>query len=124
MKNLENQVAQIAKTLIELLPGTLPSNTEVTPKESLKAITLRSGKELSFPLINEPKVEVVASLPRAEQPVHDRPNVKVDSGERPMEKRKLNCLNINQSSLILLKLKGINKKSNTRNFSMCSRLYT
>lgn len=59
MKNLENQIAQIAKTLVEWLSGSLPSNTKVNPKESLKAITLKWGKELSSPIVEEPKIEAV-----------------------------------------------------------------
>ena len=49
VKSIENQMGQltsIVKTLAERLPGSLPSDTEVNPREHLKVITLRSGKEL------------------------------------------------------------------------------
>ncbi|XP_010247573.1 PREDICTED: uncharacterized protein LOC104590557 [Nelumbo nucifera] len=50
IKNLENQVGQLAQLISTRIPGTLPSNIEVNPREQVQAITLRSGMEL-------PKVE-------------------------------------------------------------------
>ncbi|KAL5544829.1 hypothetical protein UlMin_008613 [Ulmus minor] len=44
--NLEHQVGEISKLLMERTQGALPSNTETNPKEHAKVITLRSGKEL------------------------------------------------------------------------------
>ena len=44
--NLETQVGQIAKLLSERSQGSLPGNTEPNPREHVKAVTLRSGKEL------------------------------------------------------------------------------
>ncbi|KAL2480377.1 Uncharacterized protein Adt_33343 [Abeliophyllum distichum] len=46
IKNIENQMRQLAKILTEQQPGTWPSNTEVNPKEQVNAITTRSGVEL------------------------------------------------------------------------------
>ena len=46
LKNLENQVGQLASFLFERSQGFLPSNTEKNPKEEAKAITLRNGREL------------------------------------------------------------------------------
>src|SRR5262245_16941460 len=43
--NLENQVGQIAKMLSKRPQGSLPGNTETNPREYVKALTLRSGKE-------------------------------------------------------------------------------
>ncbi|CAL1381548.1 unnamed protein product [Linum trigynum] len=45
--NLETQVGQIAKLLSERNQGSLPSDTEIHPKQKqhLKAISLRSGKK-------------------------------------------------------------------------------
>lgn len=52
LRNLENQVGQLANELKNRPQGTLPSNTE-TPhrnrKEHCKAITLRGGKTLEEP---------------------------------------------------------------------------
>ena len=44
--NLEHQVGKISKLLTERTQGALPSISETNPKEHVKAITLRSGKEL------------------------------------------------------------------------------
>ena len=52
--NLETQVGQIAKLLSERPPGSLPGNTETNPREHLKAVTLRSGRELQ-PEVREEK---------------------------------------------------------------------
>ena len=47
--NLEHQVGEISKLLVERSQGALPSDTETNPKEHVKAISLRSGKELESP---------------------------------------------------------------------------
>ncbi|KAL6342190.1 hypothetical protein AAG906_006804 [Vitis piasezkii] len=44
--NLEHQVGEISKLLMERTQGALPSIMETNLKEHVKAITLRSGKEL------------------------------------------------------------------------------
>ncbi|XP_039115823.1 uncharacterized protein LOC120251350 [Dioscorea cayenensis subsp. rotundata] len=47
--NINNQfaeVGQLARANLERPPGSLPSNTENNPREHLKAITLRSGKQV------------------------------------------------------------------------------
>lgn len=46
IQSLENQVGQLAKVTSECSLGSLPSNTENKPREHLKAVTLRSGKQL------------------------------------------------------------------------------
>ena len=52
--NLETQVGQIAKLLSERPQGSLPGNTEPNPKEQVKAVTLRSGKEMQSGKGGEP----------------------------------------------------------------------
>ncbi|KAL7617558.1 hypothetical protein Lser_V15G01562 [Lactuca serriola] len=51
MRNLEDQLGQLAQALNSREPGTLPSNTQnpgnVNDKRQCNAITLRSGKELA-----------------------------------------------------------------------------
>ncbi|XP_010246777.1 PREDICTED: uncharacterized protein LOC104589983 [Nelumbo nucifera] len=42
--------------ILARIPGTLPSNTEVNPREQVQAITLRSGKEL-YEVENKARVE-------------------------------------------------------------------
>ncbi|GAV66113.1 hypothetical protein CFOL_v3_09623 [Cephalotus follicularis] len=44
--NLEVQVGQTANLLSGRPQGTLPTNTDINPKEQVKEITLRSGKQL------------------------------------------------------------------------------
>jgi hypothetical protein len=46
IRNLEVQVGQLANMLTGRQQGTLPSTTEINPKEQCKAITLRSAKEV------------------------------------------------------------------------------
>ena len=49
IRNLETQLSQVAANQAIRPPGTLPSNTEIPKapgKEHVKAITLRSGKDL------------------------------------------------------------------------------
>lgn len=47
-KNLENQVGQIVKLLLERPQCILLSNIEANPHKNLKAITPRSGKEVGM----------------------------------------------------------------------------
>ncbi|MED6128273.1 hypothetical protein PIB30_096085 [Stylosanthes scabra] len=49
IKNIENQLGQISHQLTQRPQGTLPSNTIKNPRGDVKAITLRSGKELMVP---------------------------------------------------------------------------
>ena len=52
LRNLENQVGQLANALSSRHSGSLPSNTEVPQrdgKEHCKVIHLRSGKEITTP---------------------------------------------------------------------------
>ena len=44
--NIEVQMGQLANVVAQRNQGNLPSNTEPNPREQLKAISLRSGKEL------------------------------------------------------------------------------
>ena len=67
LRNLEVQMGQMANLLTERQPGSLPSNSEVNPRrdgnEHVKAVMLRSGKELEakgqFPVIEEVETEKV-----------------------------------------------------------------
>ena len=52
-------MAQIAKSLAEQSEGSLLSNTKANPQESLKAITLKSDKELPTLHEKSPKKENV-----------------------------------------------------------------
>ena len=46
LRNLENQVGQLANNLSRRPQGGLPSNTEKNPREKVNAVTLRNGKKL------------------------------------------------------------------------------
>ena len=46
LRNLENQVGQLASNLSKRPQGGLPSNTEKNPREEIDAVTLRNGREL------------------------------------------------------------------------------
>ena len=46
LKNLENQVRQLASNLSRRPQGSLPSNIEKNPKEEVNAVTIRNVKEL------------------------------------------------------------------------------
>ncbi|XP_027178132.1 uncharacterized protein LOC113777297 [Coffea eugenioides] len=52
-RNIEVQIGQIASSLNNRSQGELPSKTEVNPKEHVKAITLRNGKQLEDPPVME-----------------------------------------------------------------------
>lgn len=54
IKNLETQVGQIALAINGRAPGTLPSNTEVNPREQCQAITTRSGIQLPETTVKRP----------------------------------------------------------------------
>nr|XP_016457476.1 PREDICTED: uncharacterized protein LOC107781302 [Nicotiana tabacum] len=58
IRNLERQMRQIVNLLSQRAPGTLPSDTKKNPKETIKAVSLRSGKELTDPIVKA-KSEVV-----------------------------------------------------------------
>ena len=47
IRNMEIQVSQMATLLSGQIEGSSPSNTEKNPKDHLKAISLRSGKNLN-----------------------------------------------------------------------------
>ena len=51
MRSLETQIEQLATLLSNRAPGSLPSTTEVNPKENCKAITLRSGTNYQGPSV-------------------------------------------------------------------------
>ena len=55
--NIELQLGQLANVVATRAQGHLPSNTKVNPKEQVKTITLRSGRELLEPQCLPSKVE-------------------------------------------------------------------
>ena len=67
LRNLEVQMGQMANLLTKRQSGSLPSNSEVNLRregnEHVKAVTLRSGRELEIqgqpPVIREVEIEEV-----------------------------------------------------------------
>ena len=85
LRSLEAQLGQMANLLTERQPGSLPSNSEVNPRrdgnEHVKAVTLRSGKELESQL----QPSVVEHLETEE---FTQPERKDDADkEQPQEKQ-------------------------------------
>ncbi|XP_070019929.1 uncharacterized protein [Nicotiana sylvestris] len=75
LKNLEIQLSQLATLVSEKIQGPLPSNTKKNPKEHLKAITVRLGKELDEPYADQ-----------SEQQVNNGKNVEIPS--KPSQRMK------------------------------------
>ncbi|XP_052625653.1 uncharacterized protein LOC128132758 [Lactuca sativa] len=80
MRNLENQLGQLAQALNSREPGTLPSNTQnpsnVNDKRQCNAITLRSGKELApknhdLPVTNDEQHPVSVETHKKKQELKD-----------------------------------------------------
>ena len=70
LRSLEAQMGQMANLLTERQPGSLPSNSEVNPRrdgnEHVKAVTLRSGKDLETK--EKPSVTEEAEAEKVIQP--------------------------------------------------------
>ncbi|XP_070050202.1 uncharacterized protein [Nicotiana tomentosiformis] len=58
IRNLKKQMGQFANLLSERTLGTLPSDTEKNPKETIKVVSLRSEKVLANPIVKA-RLEVV-----------------------------------------------------------------
>ena len=88
LRNLEVQMGQMANLLTERQPGALPSNSEVNPRrdgnEHVKAVMLRSGKELETqpqtPVIEEVETEKVIQPSQNDDAVMEQPNEKQSAG--------------------------------------------
>nr|XP_027093531.1 uncharacterized protein LOC113713922 [Coffea arabica] len=82
-RNVEIQIGQIASALTNRNQGELPSKTEVNPKEHVKAITLRSGKQLEdHPVV---EVEKGESEKQEEKQRNQEAIVEENSREKPRE---------------------------------------
>ena len=57
LRNLENQVGQLASNLSRRPQGGLPSNTEKNPRKEINAVTLRNGRKLEK-VVKEPRKKV------------------------------------------------------------------
>ncbi|XP_071917116.1 uncharacterized protein [Coffea arabica] len=84
-RNVEVQIGQIASYLNNRNQGELPSKTEVNPKEHVKAITLRSGRQLEDPPVVE--VEKDENEKQEEKQRNQEAIVEENSRENPREKQ-------------------------------------
>ena len=81
LRNLEVQMGQMANLLTERQRRALPSNSEVNLRregnEQVKAVTLRSGKELVAPghppVIGKVEIEEVIQLSQTDKEVGEQP---------------------------------------------------
>ena len=88
LRNLEVQMGQMANLLTERQPSSLPSNSEVNPRrdgnEHVKAVMLRSGKELETqaqpPVIEEVETEKVIQPSQNDDADKEQPNEKQSAG--------------------------------------------
>ena len=84
LRNLEVQMGQMANLLTERQPGSLPSNSEVNPRrdgnEHVKAVMLRSGKELETqgqsPVVEQLETDKVIQPEQNDDANKDQPNEK------------------------------------------------
>ncbi|XP_057432651.1 uncharacterized protein LOC130725440 [Lotus japonicus] len=78
MRNMENQIGQLAKRLSERESGQLPSDTQQPRLENASAITTRSGKVL--PTVEVPVEKVVDEKVRVEK--NKEKELKIREGEK------------------------------------------
>ena len=87
LRNLEAQLGQMANLLTERQPGSLPCNSEVNPRrdgnEHVKAVTLRSGKELESqlqpPVVEQLETEEITQPKRKDDADKEQPQEKQSS---------------------------------------------
>ena len=87
LRSLEAQMGQMANLLTEWQPGSLPSNSEVNPRrdgnEHVKAVTLRSGKELELqlqpPVVEQLETEEITQPERKDDADKEQPQKKQSS---------------------------------------------
>ena len=81
IRNLENQVLQLAQATQAKEKGTLPSNTENNPKEECHAITIRCGKQVGKTDNIVDDVSGIAGK-ETEKNVESDPRQSVEQGEK------------------------------------------
>lgn len=90
IKNLEQQVGQIATALSGRAQGTLPSNTETNPKEQVKVITIRSGVQLPEMHVKRPTTVIEKAPTMDEEQVDELDKAaeenQVESSDSPQVK--------------------------------------
>ena len=85
LKNLENQVGQLANLLSERSHGALPSNKNKNPREEAKAVTLRNRRELEE--VEKEKVDKEKGKAEKSSKVETSQTSKVASDEKMYKTR-------------------------------------
>ncbi|XP_061359828.1 uncharacterized protein LOC133303874 [Gastrolobium bilobum] len=86
IRNLENQIGQLAKQMADRTQGTFPSNTVTNPKEDCMAITTRNGKVVAAPEKPNTNVEADEKLKAVKEPEKE---VLIPSDvEKPVQKER------------------------------------
>ncbi|XP_016476694.2 uncharacterized protein LOC107798236 [Nicotiana tabacum] len=103
IKNLERQMGQLKSLLSEKAPWTLPADSEKNPKETIMAVSLRSGKTLAEP-IEKPRAEKeINSTKRAEEHKIGDFFPKEDISSKEVDKQKLSsAIDESKHMLVLL----------------------
>ena len=94
LRNFEVRMSQMANLLTGRHPGSLPSNSEVNPRregnEHVKAVTLRSGKELAIqgkpPVTEEVETEEVIQTSQNDNTEREQPQEKQSVGKETAAK--------------------------------------
>ncbi|XP_073137045.1 uncharacterized protein [Henckelia pumila] len=124
IKNLENQIGQLAKVMSSKRLGTLPSDTEKNPKEHVKAVELRTLKKAKQDSqfskflevfkklnINIPFVDALMQMPRYAKFLKE-----ILSNKRKLEEHAMISLTENCSALVQNKIPP--KQKDPRSFSI------
>ena len=92
IRNLEVQMGQIAKRMEEKSDTNFAANTEVNPKEHVKAITTRSGKALEERKVNrdDEKGEESGELHERKEESIEEDDENVEGGHKEMGEREKN----------------------------------
>ncbi|XP_027347985.1 uncharacterized protein LOC113859397 [Abrus precatorius] len=73
--NLEIQLGQISRLLLERPQGSLPCNTETNPREQVNAVTLRSGRTLQEKGKQETEKDAVEEEDKCQEETVEKPPV-------------------------------------------------
>ncbi|KAG9458286.1 hypothetical protein H6P81_002794 [Aristolochia fimbriata] len=84
MKTLQTEVNQLNRDVYERPRGALPSNSEINPKEQVKAITLRSGKTLEE---HQTKEQPAMEVENSQKGEGEKDKKKVSQSTSPRRKK-------------------------------------
>ncbi|KAL2466103.1 Uncharacterized protein Adt_41954 [Abeliophyllum distichum] len=128
INNLEPKMGQMADAISARVLDTLPSNTKVNPKESVTAVTTRSGVQLPEIQVNRPiaKKEHVLSTDEEHVELAEQPEQIVDIKESSNIPQTKSTIPIKSSEPLISFLQRLQKYELDKkfsNFSLSSRLH-